>query len=429
MAIVFLLYAAALAFAAWNVWRPIHASARLTAFSFGLALISGLFSLHIVAENIVVGLLFLWAGAIEGLAGLLAAMLYLAALLSLLVFHFRSYTTVEVVEASLKRGLGDEYRQRIDADLSISFPEGLDVLRILKPLPQDLPGVEIIKDIAYTPDGDIRALDIYRKHEHGHNRPVLLQIHGGAWTEKMGSKNEQARPLLNHMALRDWICVSVGYRLSPGATMPEHVIDVKDALIWVKDNIGEYGGDPDFIIATGGSTGGHLCALLTLTPGDPLFQPEALGRDTSVQGCVPFYGVLDLMNDTGTHVDFEAFLADSVIKVPRQEDPELWNAVSPLRRVHEHAPPFYVICGDTDNLVPVETNALFARKLAEVSRGSVCYAEIPGAAHAFDLIRTPHSEHVLHGIERWLAYQYSRHRAAGKADVETPVESSLKTKA
>ena len=74
----------------------------------------------------------------------------------------------------------------------------------------------------------------------------------------MGSKNEQALPLMNHMALRGWICVSTDYRLSPTSTFPEAIIDCKEALAWIKENIAEYGGDPEFIVVTGGSAGGHL---------------------------------------------------------------------------------------------------------------------------------------------------------------------------
>ena len=87
--------------------------------------------------------------------------------------------------------------------------------------------------------------------------PVLLQIHGGGWT--IGDKRQQALPLMMHLSRRGWICVAANYRLSPRATFPEHLIDVKQALRWVRENIAEYGGDPGFVAITGGSAGGHLC--------------------------------------------------------------------------------------------------------------------------------------------------------------------------
>ncbi|MBL7660064.1 alpha/beta hydrolase, partial [Escherichia coli] len=90
-----------------------------------------------------------------------------------------------------------------------------------------------------------------------------------------------------------WICVAINYRHSPRNTWPDHILDVKRALAWVKAHISEYGGDPDFIAITGGSAGGHLSSLAALTPNDPRFQPGFEEADTRVQAAVPFYGVYD----------------------------------------------------------------------------------------------------------------------------------------
>ncbi|OOK65057.1 alpha/beta hydrolase fold family protein [Mycobacterium kansasii] len=61
--------------------------------------------------------------------------------------------------------------------------------------------------------------------------------------------------------------------VSPLHTWPAHIVDVKRALAWVKENIAAYGGDPDFVAISGGSAGGHLSALAALTPNEPRFQP------------------------------------------------------------------------------------------------------------------------------------------------------------
>ncbi len=101
--------------------------------------------------------------------------------------------------------------------------------------------------------------------------PVLVYIHGGAWV--IGDKREQGLPLLHELARRGWVTVTINYRLSPRATWPDHLVDCKRALAWVREHIAEYGGDPGFIAVSGGSAGGHLCAMVALTPGDPAFQP------------------------------------------------------------------------------------------------------------------------------------------------------------
>ena len=77
------------------------------------------------------------------------------------------------------------------------------------------------------------------------------------------------------------------YRLSKydgsGAVWPDHIVDVKSAICWVKDNIASYGGDPTRIVIMGVSAGGHLASLAALTPNLPDFQPGFEDRDTSVQ--------------------------------------------------------------------------------------------------------------------------------------------------
>ncbi len=76
----------------------------------------------------------------------------------------------------------------------------------------------------------------------GELRPAIVQVHGGGWI--FGSRVEQGIPLLNHLASNGWVGFNVDYRLSPRATMPEHVVDVKRAIAWVRENAEAYGVDP-----------------------------------------------------------------------------------------------------------------------------------------------------------------------------------------
>ena len=73
--------------------------------------------------------------------------------------------------------------------------------------------------------------------------PVLLQVHGGAWM--IGEKEQQALPLMYHLASRGWLCVAINYRLSPRAAFPAHIIDVKKAIAEMKSESkpDEDGGD------------------------------------------------------------------------------------------------------------------------------------------------------------------------------------------
>ena len=110
-------------------------------------------------------------------------------------------------------------------------------------------------------------LDVYKHRDTKAGAPVLLQIHGGGWV--ISNKDQQGQPLMCHLAARGWVCVAINYRLSPKATWPDHIVDCKRALAWVREHIAEYGGDPDYVVVTGGSAGGHLSAMMGLTANDP----------------------------------------------------------------------------------------------------------------------------------------------------------------
>jgi acetyl esterase/lipase len=354
---------------------------------------------------------------LSGVLDAVALLVLVASWGAMLAYYLRSGDAAEVMEAALRRALGADYRLRIRPEFTARFPVAVPARALARPFRLDLPEVTRIKDIAYAEEqGIVLRLDVYHHQDKPAGCPVLFQIHGGGWTEKMGSKNEQARPLLNHMAARGWVCVSVDYRLSPTATFPAHIVDCKRALAWVKEHIAGYGGNPDFVVATGGSAGGHLSALLALSANDPQYQPGFEQADTSVRGCVPFYGVYDFTNHLGlkpNQVILDA-LESYIMKAPYSEAPELYEQASPIRRAHAGAPPFLVIHGDKDSLCPVAEARAFAQKLAEASAQPVAYAEIPGAQHAFDIFRTLRSELVMYGVERFLAWLYSEYSASGK---------------
>lgn len=242
----------------------------------------------------------------------------------------------------------------------------------------------------------------------GRGAPVLLQIHGGAWV--IGDKGQQGRPLMFALADRGWVCVAPNYRLSPRATFPDHLIDVKLALAWVKEHIHEYGGDPDRVVVTGGSAGGHLAALTALTQNDPEYQPEFETADTSVIGCIPFYGIYDfaaVFDVSKVRARRMAdFLSKLVMKKTIAEDPDLYASASPLRRVLGGAPPFLVVHGTSDTLAPVAQAREFVPALRAVSGEPVYYAELPAATHAFDVFHSIRTEHTVNGAVRfceWLA--------------------------
>lgn len=256
-------------------------------------------------------------------------------------------------------------------------------------------------------------------------RPALMQIHGGGWV--IGDKREQGLPLLNHMAAQGWVCFNVNYRLSPGVAMPDHLVDLKRGLAWIKAHADEYGIDPSFVAVTGGSAGGHLTALMGLTENDPRFQPGFEAADTSVAAAVPFYGVYDFTDAGAFGADpeiFRRFLEPIVIQAFLADEPEKFREASPLHHVHAGAPPFFAIHGDRDTLAPVEDARAFVAALRAVSTEPVLYAEMKGAQHAFEVFPSLRTARVIEGVERFLSTLWARRTASAPA-VEAELADSL----
>jgi acetyl esterase/lipase len=318
----------------------------------------------------------------------------------------------EQVEDALVEGLGVDYVEQLDAaptpaDLAVPWRS------LVNPFRMRNRAVRVDKDIPYAPEHGRRGLlDIYRPADGDlSGAPVLLQVHGGGWS--YGTKESQGVPLMQHLAAKGWVCVSINYRLSPRDAWPAHVVDVKRAIAWLKEHVAEYGGDPSYLAITGGSAGGHLVALAALTPGDPAFQPGFEDADTSVQVAVPHYGVYDFAGTTGlrrAELMRDHFLAPRVLQKRWREDPAAFEAATPLLRITPDAPDFFVIHGVRDTLVTVEQARLFVARLREISRRPVVYAELPGAQHAFDVFPSIRSAHVVRAIDRYLHWHWNTWR-------------------
>ncbi len=326
----------------------------------------------------------------------------------------RAYGVGDLVEDALQESLGDDYQDRLAVapsagDLATPWRE------VARPFRMHKQEVERIGDIGYTAGGKRARLDIYRPRDGEvdgiplEKAPVLVQVHGGGWM--LGSKEQQGQLLMNRMATRGWVCVALNYRLAPKHLFPAQIVDTKKVLAWVHEHIEAYGGDPSYVVVTGGSAGGHLAALAALTPGDPAYQPGFEDADTSVAGCVPFYGVYDLAGATGDAAAVgmrDQFLAKWVFRVPADDEHlPAFEAASPLLRISADAPDFFVIHGEHDTLVSVRQARAFVERLREVSTASVTYSELPGAQHAFEVFSSIRSQHVVKAVERWLQW----HRA------------------
>ena len=359
--------------------------------------------LHVIGWQALATVGFVRKGSLRTPAGWLGLGLTVASWSTLMKVWKESTKAGNVLDAALREGLGDE----LDAGQETMAPRQevhLPRRRIVQgPLYNWRKDYVKGPSLSYGQAGRRNQLDIWKRPDLplNANAPVLVQIHGGGWV--VGSKDHQATPLLAHMADRGWICVSINYRLSPRATWPDHIVDVKRALGWVKANIADHGGDPEFVCITGGSAGGHLASLAALSANEPAFQPGFEEVDTSVAAAVPFYGVYDWTNRDGTGMaSMEDMLAQVVVKSSLADARDVWDQASSMSWVGPDAPPFFVIHGQNDTLVPVEQARSFVAMLRADSKNPVAYAELPGTQHAFDVFDSPRTIFTADAVHRFL---------------------------
>lgn len=257
--------------------------------------------------------------------------------------------------------------------------------------------VEVVREVTYAQRGEREMkLDVLRRKDHPTGAPVLVQIHGGGWV--IGRKEDQGLPLMHLLARRGWVCFNVEYRLSPKATFPDHIVDVKEAVAWVRAHAAEYGGDASRLVITGGSAGGHLASLAALTPG--VNQPGFEDADTSVAGCASMYGVYDFTDRKGHWKGrkLDLLLERRVMKVPMAEARERYQAASPMSVVSADAPPFLIVQGTSDTIVPPVEATVFTDVLRATSHQPVTLLAVQHAQHSFDLLPSPRTRAVLQHV-------------------------------
>ncbi len=337
----------------------------------------------------------------------------------LLLVHRRALTAESSGEAALVSALGPDYLAGSPGPGSpgpgSSGPgsPGLGSARppkvVKRPFHLRRADVSVTHDVPYLSYGRRTTLDIFAPSSPPPAPlPVVVHVHGGAWV--IGRKDDQGLPLMYHLASQGYIGVSINYRLAPKNRFPTSLWDVKAAVAWVRDHIGEYGGDPAAIVLTGGSAGGHLATLAALTQNDPRLQPGFETADTSVSACIPFYGPADLFDRAGVRGRqswrLTVRLAGRFVFPHRLTPATLdeWRQASPVDCIGADIPPFLIIQGSHDVLVWREESEYFARELRAASDEPVVYWEVPGAQHAFDVFASPRCFAALNIVERFLTW-------------------------
>ncbi|MHB9107608.1 MAG: prolyl oligopeptidase family serine peptidase [Armatimonadota bacterium] len=227
-----------------------------------------------------------------------------------------------------------------------------------RPLP---PGVKALRDLEYARVGE-RALrlDLYLPEQAQEPLPLIIWIHGGGWqagTKAIGPAHLQV--LKYGFAL-----ASVEYRLSGEAIFPAQIEDCKAAVRWLRANARQYHLDPDALGAWGSSAGGHLVALLGTSGGVKELEGNLGNAEVSsrVQAVCDLCGPSDLLQMVGQPSSIDRRSANSpearFLGGPISENKEKARQASPITYVSKDDPPFLIVHGSKDNVVPVNQSQL-----------------------------------------------------------------------
>jgi len=268
--------------------------------------------------------------------------------------------------------------------------------------PEVPPGTTVHRDLPYVNDGHPRqVLDLYLP-SGGARLPLIVWIHGGAF--RAGSK-EDGVPVDYLDA--GYAIASINYRLSQHARFPAQIEDCKAAVRWLRAHAAQYGLDAARFGAWGPSAGGHLVAMLGTTGNVTRFDvgeyPEVSSR---VQAVVDYFGPTDFLQMDAHRVpggmvhDAADSPESELVGGPIQENADRVAAANPITYVGPDAPPFLIVHGDRDPLVPHHQSELLVAAL-ERAGTPVTFYTVTGAGHGGftdpavpELTRTFLAEHL-----------------------------------
>jgi acetyl esterase/lipase len=239
---------------------------------------------------------------------------------------------------------------------------------------------KIERDVTYgMTDGVALKMDIYYPKVANGAVPAVLYVHGGGWTrgDKRAGVGTEDIP---ELATRGYLVAAINYRLAPQYKFPAQIEDVKCAVRFLRANAAAYGIDPNHIGAWGGSAGGHLVALLGVTDATAGFEGNGDYADQSsrVQAVVDMFGPTDLS------AVFQGAAPPLMVQVfgTTDKNSDIIKRASPVTWVSSDDPPFLILHGEKDTLVPLSQSEIFYDRLVAASVPATLIT-VKNAGHGF----------------------------------------------
>lgn len=243
-------------------------------------------------------------------------------------------------------------------------------------------GCDAIVESTVTYDeryGEATSMDVYAPADAA-THPALLFFHGGAW--KWFSKRG-FQPHARRLAAAGYVAVSADYRLVPDGRFPNAVRDAACALAYVQNHADELRIDRRRIVVMGYSAGAQLASLIALEPDAPEFTADcAEGPPTAPAGVIAVSGAMDMAErkESDAIVDYLGGTFEAI--------PDVYAVASPITHVTADDPPFLLIHGANDLLVPVEVSIRMREALQ--ARGiEASLLEIRGGGHIGNGVDAP----------------------------------------
>jgi acetyl esterase/lipase len=237
-----------------------------------------------------------------------------------------------------------------------------------------------MRDVAYcTPEGISQNLDLFFPLDQKKPAPAVLYVHGGAWRE-CDKDSDFFFPLMKGLQNLGFLVAAVNYRLAPRHAFPAQIIDTRCAVRFLRKNAAILNIIPDKIGAVGDSAGGHLVSLMGLADEKAGWDTgECLEVSSQLQAVVDLYGISDvskIFGHDGSEIRMQVFQVGD-----DDNDPRL-KAASPLTHITNSAPPFLIIHGDRDSVVPMEQSEWLFKALKSAGN-SVEFLQVNNGDHQF----------------------------------------------
>ncbi|WP_197455664.1 alpha/beta hydrolase [Stieleria neptunia] len=234
--------------------------------------------------------------------------------------------------------------------------------------------------------------------------PVVLVVHGGGWaTGDKWTMERHARDLAGN----GFAAVAINYRHAPSSKFPDQVDDVRSALVWITENAPTYAWDTERVGLYGYSAGGHLVSLVATLADEPwqsVRQTTSWPQQDERWKKLPSIGAVCI---GGPPTDFRDLPPDNTslaffLGGSRRELPNVYAAASPICFTSPKDPPFQIIHGEADWIVPINNAKNFHRALVDADVESSLQT-LPGNGHLFAFLSPKLTDWMLDFFKQQLS--------------------------